>query len=764
MRLKPTLPALAAVTAVAMAAGIAYWRWPAHEIAAPARPTVPASAPADGGPPATPVFWSGRVSVVAGETGNDGAGQFADPYGVAIDSKGMIYVADGGDGNRIRRIAPDGAVTTVAGGKEGYADGSAAQARFNTPSGLAIDRHGNVYVADTGNHAIRKIAPDGTVSTLAGSGVAGTADGVGKAAQFNGPVGLAVDDDGVVYVADTYNDAIRRIAPDGVVTTIAGNGAPGDQDGPALQASLDTPCALLVDSDGALLIADSRNDAIRRLGKDGLMTTVARAPEDERRPLLRRPLALARTDDGHLYIAAYGGRILQLTPSNGIDAIGDVDQVAQPGYGSDGKVQLFQPRGLALAANGSLVVTDAATRRVQRITRVDGVQPSSAPGTPRRVNAAFLAAVPLPGARAEEQGGPAIPAAPPARSAAGRPAMTTMPWPVAPQMAPHEVVGLMGEVRGNFEGDSRDHFHSGLDVRANVGQPVLAVAPAKVSDPLANWGYGTLSEGFSLGNISYIHMRVGRNAKNAALDERFQLLRNSRGKPERVRVRRGARFDTGDTLGMVNAMAHVHLDYFEQGRALNPLSLPFPGLRDTIAPHIENITLFDGSGKPLGAPRERAKGARGKHGKQEKQPAAPLVLQRELGDVAIVADAWDQMDGNEARRRLGIYRIGYQLLNADGSPAPGYEQPRMTQLYDQLPRNRDAVKYVYAASSGITVYGSQATRFAYTVTNRLEHGQVTPGAWHIADIAPGRYILRIHAAHYAGNTAIDGRDLPLTIE
>jgi hypothetical protein len=357
----------------------------------------------------------------------------------------------------------------------------------------------------------------------------------------------------------------------------------------------------------------------------------------------------------------------------------------------------------------------------------------------------------------------------PAAAATAKP----MPWPLSPQTGPHEVVGLMGEVRGNFEGDPRDHFHSGLDIRADVGQAVLAIAPVKVSDPLPNWGYGTLSEGISLGNISYIHMRVGRHAKNAPLDDRFQLLRNSRGKPERIRVRRGARFDTGDTLGMVNGMAHVHLDYFRQGGALNPLSLPFPGLRDTIAPHIAGITLFDMEGKPLGAPRARAKGSAVKAGKAGKAgksssmtqvEAKPLVVKRELGELAIVADAWDQMNGNEARRRLGVYRIGYQLLNADGTPAPGYAQPVITQLYDQLPRNRDAVKFAYAPNSGITVYGSKATRFAYTVTNRLEHGQVTPGTWRIADIAPGPYILRIHAYDYAGNVATEGRDLPLTFE
>lgn len=770
-----TKPILLALGAAAALGATAFW-FTARDDRTP-EPHHP-EVPVETGPQATPNFWSGKVSLVAGKDG-----LFADPYGVAVDAQGNIYVADGGDGNRIRRIAPGGAVTTIAGGAEGYADGAGAQARFNTPSGLAIDKQGNLYVADTGNHAIRKITPEGAVSTLAGGGAAGMADGIGKAARFNGPVGLAVDDDGTVYVADTYNDTIRKIAPDGSVTTLAGSGVPGDVDGPALKASFDTPCALLIDSDGALLVADTRNDAIRRIGRDGSVSTVARAPEDERRPLLRRPLALARTHDGHVYIAAHGGRILQLTPSNGIEALGDVDQVVQPGYGSDGKVQLFQPRGLALAANGSVVVTDAATQRVHRITRVDDGQPSSSPGTPRPVDAALLAAVPLPGAYAAEEVTTRAPGAGNAMAAGGigpsaastsaaqasaAPAAAhalpkTIPWPLSPQSGPHEVVGVMGEVRGNFEGDPRDHFHSGLDIRADVGQPVLAIAPVKVSDPLPNWGYGTLSEGISLGNISYIHMRVGRNAKNAPLDERFQLVRNARGKPERIRVRRGARFETGDTLGLVNAMAHVHLDYFRQGGALNPLSLPFPGLRDTVAPRIAGITLFDPHGKPLGAPRERAKG---KGGRKARAPleTRPVIVRRELGELVIVADAWDQMDGNEARRRLGLYRMGYQLLHPDGAPAPGYAQPVMTQLYDQLPRNRDAVKYAYAPNSGITVYGSKATRFAYTVTNRLEHGQVSPGAWRIADLAPGPYLLRIHAYDYAGNVAIEGRDLALMVE
>jgi sugar lactone lactonase YvrE len=758
--------ALAVIGVVAVLAGIGLYQYlqsraPQTQLAQPVEDGAPA------GP--TSAFWRARVSTLAGDgtagaadgavrgstaasalatvEQGGGAARFSDPYGVAVDARGTIYIADAGDNNRIRKLAPSGLVSTLAGGKEGYADGPGAQAMFNTPSGIAIDAKGNLYVADTGNNAIRKVTPDGVVSTLAGGGTAGRADGAGKQARFNGPIGVAVDAHGVVYVADTYNDSIRRIAPDGMVTTIAGSGAPGDADGTALQAQFDTPCGVVVDADGALWIADTRNNAIRKLGTDGLVTTVMKAPDGDRQALLRRPMALARTPDGHLYIASGAqGRILQLTPAGELDGLNDVDQVVEPAYGSDGKVQLFAPRGMALARNGSLVVSDAATFRIHRIAAAPAAGGAGASGT---TGAGAPAAVVQPATLAA-----ALPIAPAgaAESAAASPAareapLKSMLWPVLPQNEPHEVVGLMGEVRGNFEGESRDHFHSGLDVQADVGQPVVAVAPVKVSDPLPNWGFGSLSEGISLGNISYIHMRVGRGLKNGALDERFQLLRNAKGKPERVRVRRGARFAAGDTLGTINPMAHVHLDYFKEGRALNPLSLPFTGLRDTVPPHITSIMLFDSRGKVVRAAKRK-----------------PLIVKREQGPLSIVVDAYDQMDGNEARRRLGLYKLGYQLLHADGSPVSGFEQPLITQLYDRLPRNRDAVKYAYAANSGITVYGSKATRFAYTLTNRMIGGQVTPGMWDVSGLAPGDYLLRVLAADYGGNLATDGRDLALTIE
>lgn len=276
---------------------------------------------------------------------------------------------------------------------------------------------------------------------------------------------------------------------------------------------------------------------------------------------------------------------------------------------------------------------------------------------------------------------------------------------------------------------------------------MLAIRAATVSDPVPNWGLGELGEGMRLGPLSYIHMRVGRDGAGKPLDPRFQLLPGAGGKLEGVRVRRGTRFAVGDALGTINPMAHVHLEYHPGGDIVNALVLPFVGMRDTVAPHIRGIALYDALGRPLPAKRGRR-----------------VHVARTLGRVAIVADGYDQMDGNLARRRLGLYRLGYQLLQADGSPVAGFETPRITQTYDRLPRERDAVKLAYADSSGITVYGSKSTRFAYAVTNTLRDGVALEGSWQVGELAAGDYILRIYAADFAGQVALEGRDLAITVD
>lgn len=707
----------AAVLAIAGTGGYFYL----HPSTVPHAAAPPAAVQVKRGPAPTERSWPARL-----ETALDSG--LADPFGVAVDGKGNVYFSDGGDRNTVSVLAPDGSVRLLAGGIEGYRDGIGAAASFNTPSGIALDKQGNVYVADTGNHAIRKISTDGTVTTLAGSGIAGFADGKGAQAQFNGPVGVAVDEDGIVYVADTYNDRIRRIAPDGTVTTLAGNGRPDLVDGIGDLAQFDTPCGIAAAQDG-IYIADSRNDAIRRINPDGSVITLALTPETEKEALLRRPMALAVTHDGFVYIAAASrGRLLQLAPDGALAGLPDAGHPADPATGIDGSVQVYGPRSLAMAANGTLLLADGPAQRLHRI--VPAAEPAAKVAVITSAHAAALAQ-----ADASDN------------SLMAQRSKSPMPWPVLPQNQPHEVVGLMGEVRGSYDGDSRHHFHAGLDVQADVGSSVHVVEKAKVSDPLPNWAFGSVSEGINLGTTSYIHMKVGRDKKNKPLDDRFQLLLDDKGKPERIRVRRGTRFDVGDQLGVVNTMAHVHLDLFDRGRVVNPLALPFPGLQDTVAPAIQGIALYDANDKRLP----------GKKGKR-------LEVSRELGDVDVVVDAYDQMDGNLARRRLGLYQLGYQVLQADGTPLPGYEQPRIMQTYDQLPKQREAVKVVYSADSGITVYGSKATRFTYSLTSRLEHGEVTPGRWQVRELAPGNYTLRIYAADYAGNTATAGRDLPITIE
>lgn len=717
MKRTPLIAALAG--AAILAVGTVFWFTDRVEPHSGATPVLTAPVAK------TQPFWPARVHLLAGD-GQDGvldgaapASRFSDPYGVAIGPRGAIYVADGGEANRIRIVQPDGAVSTLAGGKEGFVDGLGAAAAFNTPSAIALDHLGNLYVADTGNHAIRRIAPDGAVTTLAGNGSPGYVDGIGRAAQFNGPVGIAVDDAGIVYVADTYNDRIRRIAQDGKVTTLAGTGKPNLFDGPGTAAAFDTPSALAVDHDGNLYIADTGNNAVRRLRPDGTVDTLALPPEAERRPALRRPVGLAVTRDGYLYIvASAGGRILQMTPTGEFRPLEDTDHPLEPnGFGSDGTVQLNGPRGIAVARDGSLVVADANAHRLHRLA------------PPRAGEAApVLARPPL-----QRRTAP-------------------MPWPLGPQDSVHEVVGVMGEVRGTYGGDSRDHFHAGLDVRGDVGATVLAILPAKVTDPYANWGFNNLGEGMSVGPLSYIHMRVGRDPQGRALDPRFQIQREDTangkpGKAMRVRVPRGTRFAVGDKLGTLNALSHVHLDYYQGGSLVNALTLPFIGFVDTVTPTISRIALYDTAGTRITANKGQ-----------------PLRLERTLGELQIVVNAYDQVDGNLARRKLGLYKLGYQVLRADGTPLPGFEQPVITQVYDRLPRNPDAVKAVYAPTSGITVYGSASTQFDYALNNRLRDGRIETGSWRIADLAPGEYLLRIHAADYAGQVAQNGRDLAFVIE
>ncbi|HEU4713527.1 MAG TPA: NHL repeat-containing protein [Pyrinomonadaceae bacterium] len=633
-------------------------------------------------PAPTPRAWRAHVTTFAGD-GSPAA--FSDPFGVAAAEDGTIYVADAGDTNQIKKITPEGVVTTLAGGSEGFADGVGPQASFNTPSGLAIDADGNLYVADTGNNRIRKITPEGVVSTVAGDGTAGYADGAGAQARFDGPIGVAVDSTGSLYVADTYNDRIRKISKDGQVTTIAE------------AVTFDTPCGIVVAKDGSVIVADTGNRQVRKIMPDGSVTNID----------LSRPIGLALTHDNFLYVTELdGSRVIQIAPDNSIYTIAS---------------QFNQPTAVAIRPHTSeLYVADSANYLVRKLTQPSDTAAQAAPvaneDLPKLTNTTL---------RQEH-----------------------LLWPIAPQENPHEVVATLGEVRGSFDStDSRHHLHSGLDVFGPYGETVRAIRDEKVTSPLPNWGLDSLNEGLRVGLVSYIHMHVGRDKDGKMFDDkRFVAVQEfdvTKIVVLRVRIKRGTRFRVGDALGTVNRMYHVHMNVGPPGAEINPLSLSPVGFVDNIAPTIEGVQLFDGSGTQI---------------KPEKSDRLTVS-----GSVRIVVDAYDRTNMNPDRRRLGLYRLGYQLLNADGSPAPGFAEPRITILFNRLPPDDDATKVAYADESGITVYGSAKTRFLYEVTNTVRDGRAERGTWDTSQLPKGDYVLRIIAADYSGNEANEGRDIKITI-
>ena len=663
------------------------------------------------GPPPTAIGWAGRIDLVAGDgvaglrDGGAMHARFGDPYGVAVAKDGAAFISDAGDNNRIRRLAPDGTVTTFAGSVEGFADGAGTAAAFDTPSGLAIDRDGNLFVADTGNHAIRRITPQGVVSTLAGNGTPGFADGPGTQARFDGPTGVAVGPDGRVYVADTYNDRIRVIARDGTVSTLAGGDRPGDADGPGTLARFDTPTAVAVDAMNRVYVADLRNNAIRRVTPTGEVTTFVRAMPGDEHPPVHRPLSLAIAHDGVLYAGEMYRGIVQFARD------GSAHQIT----GQTQAQRLSRASGMAVGDGGTLLVVDAGAYRVHRIRPM-----TQAPDAPQVVGPS--PDNPLP-------------------ATAGR-------WPLRPQDGWHEVVGTLGEVRGNYQRENRDHLHGGLDIRGDVGQTVLAIADGKVSSPSAAWGFGELGEGLAIDTLGYIHMRVGRTPRGEVLDaSRFLIVHGDDGKPERVRVRRGTRFAAGDALGTINGMAHVHLSVGAPGYERNAVALGFVNYADHYAPRIDRIELLDAQAQPLTTRRD-----------------GRLLLSRTMPGVQIAVDAWDQVDRNLPRRRLGLHALGYQWLDAAGAPLAGYEQPRMNIEFNRMPADPDAVKVAYGPGSGITVHGSAITRFQYLVTNTVRDGVLATGQWRPAELPAGDYVLRITAQDYSGNFAAVGRDLPVRLE
>lgn len=227
-------------------------------------------------------LYFGTLAGTAGSFGStDGTGsaaRFYFPQGVAVDSAGNVFVADTFN-HTIRKITSAGVVTTLAGsaGNDGSSDGTGSAARFNFPTSVAVDTAGNVFVADTNNQTIRKVTSAGVVTTLAGTaGSSGSDDGTGSAARFNSPQGVSVNSAGNVFVADRINHTIRRVTSAGVVTTLAGlAGSSGSTDGTGSAARFNSPRSTAVDSSGNVFVADTTNQTIRKVTSAGVVTTLA---------------------------------------------------------------------------------------------------------------------------------------------------------------------------------------------------------------------------------------------------------------------------------------------------------------------------------------------------------------------------------------------------------------------------------------------------------------------------------------------------------
>jgi sugar lactone lactonase YvrE len=334
---------------------------------------------------------AGRVPQDWGRLGSDGPGatvSFVVLTGIALGPDGSLYVVDR-ILNNIRKLATDGTVSTIAGNRDGgYHDGDCVSATFQYPEGIVVDKAGNVYVADGGNDVIRKVSMRATgcqVSTLAGSGTSGHADGTGEAASFTRPNALAVDAVGNLYVTE-IGTTIRKVTPDGVVSTIAGNGRSGHTDSatsisalfrqparlPAalynrifgddksLTATFERLKGIAVDAAGNVYVSEELNSDIRKITPDGWVSTLAGVGKYK-----ADPMGVAVDAGGNVYVADSGNHwVRKISPAGEVATIAGAyysERNGQPSVYRDGpadKAMFYRPYGVVVDGNGVIYVAD----------------------------------------------------------------------------------------------------------------------------------------------------------------------------------------------------------------------------------------------------------------------------------------------------------------------------------------------------------------------------------------------------------------------
>ncbi|MFM9903904.1 MAG: hypothetical protein ACKVQJ_04950 [Pyrinomonadaceae bacterium] len=624
-------------------------------------------------------------------------GEFGEPFGIAVKGND-VYVSDGQNGQ----------IWRISGGKP-----TVFAAGLDTPSGIAFNKNGDLIVADSGSHTIKSVNAKGEVTVIAGViGKQGVADGDAATALFNAPIGVAVADDGKIFVADTYNDRIRMIE-NGRVSTLAGS-EKGYADGHGDQAKFDTPCGIAIWQD-KLLVADAGNRRIRVIEANGNVWTLAGSGSGDLKDGLLseasfvQPTAVTVDKAGTIFVVD-GNSVRQI----GGETFPVVRTISSQQRGlKDGaaaRARFNRPSGLAIDSGGDLIVADSENRIVRRFSET-----SSA----KEITDDEIAALrDKPEVFRMQQ---------PAR------------WPFEPPTAKRDIAGTLAEIRGEVkEGNDQIWFHNGLDIAGAYGETARFVRDEKVLRPIAAENFGTLRELIRMPTMGYIHLRLGRNVESMPLgDERFQFQKDKAGKITGVRIARGAKFNAGEPIGTLNSMNHVHLIAGRSGSEMNALdALVLPNLTDSRTPVIEKISLFDENWRGI-------------------ETAAGQSRIKLTGKTRVVVRAYDQADGNSERRRLGVYKLGYQLFKPDGN-APG--EIKWTIEFDRLPSSA-SISLVYANGSKSGATGE--TIFNYIITNAVRGDEFHQGFLDAATFENGIYTLRVFAADYFGNTSF--RDIAIEV-
>ena len=323
-------------------------------------------------------------TVYSGDSGFASAATMYNPQGVALDAAGNLYVADKNN-QRIRKVsAATGAITTVAGnGSAGSAGdlGQATQANLNSPQGVALDGAGNLYIADTYNCRIRKVDNSGQISTVAGSYCSFGGDGaLATAAYLSYPQGVALDAGGNLYIADSSNNRIRKVAGSGIITTVAGNGLAGlaGDGAQAAAGKLNNPTSVALDSSGNLYIADNGNQRIRKVSAAGTLSTLAGSGNAgffgdggaAASANLFNPTGVSLDGSGNLFIADSGNnRVRRVDAVSGVitTMAGSVSQGFSGDGGAANLAELNAPQGVAVDGNGNLFIADTGNNRVREV-------------------------------------------------------------------------------------------------------------------------------------------------------------------------------------------------------------------------------------------------------------------------------------------------------------------------------------------------------------------------------------------------------------